>query len=222
MNICYLRKSTKLGQMNSLDTQKKMVKDYCSFNGIELDEIIVDDGISGSKTKDRLGYCKVIDLIKQGVVDKVIVLSLSRWSRSSLETLKSIDLMKEHNTEFVSLKENVDSSTPMGKCILGIFGSLYQMELENLRIRTKDTLRFKKESGKVYGNVPYGFDRVGDDLVENPKEKRLINKMRKLKVEGLSYNQISEYLKRNRHKTKKGGVWNKSNVYSVMKNHINI
>ena len=77
----------------------------------------------------------------------------------------------------------------------------------------------KKNHNKPYCREVYGFDRVGNDLVVNQKEKRMINKMLKLKLEGLSYNEISEYLKRNRRKTKSGGNWTRQNVYKVIKNH---
>jgi DNA invertase Pin-like site-specific DNA recombinase len=95
------------------------------------------------------------------------------------------------------------------------------MELELIRDRTKDTLKMKKENNKVYSPTPYGFDRIGDDLVKNKKEKRLLNKMFRLKDSGLSYGKICNYLKRNRHKTKNGKYWTPSNVYSVMKSHMN-
>ena len=89
-----------------------------------------------------------------------------------------------------------------------------------IRERTKDTLKYKKENNLVYSKTPYGFDRDGDRLIENPKEKRLIKKMNTLKDKGFSYNDISLYLLKNRHKTKSGGKWTRQNVYKVMKNHI--
>ena len=78
----------------------------------------------------------------------------------------------------------------------------------------------KKENGKVYSPTPFGYNRVGDDLVENKKEKRVLNKIVRLKEKGLSYGEISNYLKRNRHRTKSGGKWTRENVYSVMKTFI--
>jgi DNA invertase Pin-like site-specific DNA recombinase len=91
------------------------------------------------------------------------------------------------------------------------------MELELIRDRTKDTLKVKKQNGKVYSPTPFGFDRVGNDLVENKKEKRLLRKMLKLKNGGMSYGDVSKYLTRNRHKNKSGKKWTRENVYSVMK-----
>jgi len=129
-------------------------------------------------------------------------------------------LMESKGVKFLSIKENIDTSTPYGRFTINLLSSLYEMELELIKDRVKDTLKMKKDSGKVYSKTPFGFNRVGDDLVENKKEKRLLNKIVRLKENGLSYGDISKYLTKNRHKTKSGGKWTRENVYSVMKTHL--
>ena len=220
MNIGYIRNST-LKQENSVETQRKQIKDYCEINNLVLDQIIIDEGISGGgdKTDLRKGYNQIIDLIDQGEVDNLVVISISRWGRNLGETYKSVKLMGDKDTKFISIKENIDTSSPVGRFTLNILSSLYEMELEMIRERTKDTMKYKKENNLVYSKTPFGFDRVGDHLVENPKEKRLIKKMNTLKDKGFSYNDISLYLLKNRHKTKSGGKWTRQNVYKIMKNH---
>jgi len=128
--------------------------------------------------------------------------------------------MESKGVKFLSIKENIDTSTPYGRFTINLLSSLYEMELELIKDRVKDTLKMKKDSGKVYSKTPFGFNRVGDDLVENKKEKRLLNKIVRLKENGLSYGDISKYLTKNRHKTKSGGKWTRENVYSVMKTHL--
>ena len=220
MNIGYIRNST-LKQENSVETQRKQIKDYCEINNLVLDQIIIDEGISGGgdKTDLRKGYNQIIDLIDQGEVDNLVVISISRWGRNLGETYKSVKLMGDKDTKFISIKENIDTSSPVGRFTLNILSSLYEMELEMIRERTKDTLKYKKENNLVYSKTPFGFDRDGDRLIENPKEKRLIKKMNTLKDKGFSYNDISLYLLKNRHKTKSGGKWTRQNVYKIMKNH---
>ena len=221
-NIGYIRNS-RLTQENSVETQTKLITDFCKTNNITLDEIIVDEGISGSgeKTDKRDGYNSVLDMIKDGELDTLIVISISRWGRNLGEIYNSVQLMEKKGVKFLSIKENVDTSSVYGRFTLSLLGSLYEMELELIKERVRDTLKVKKENGKVYSPTPYGFDRVGDDLVKNKKEKRLLNKMFRLKDSGLSYGKICNYLKRNRHKTKNGKYWTPSNVYSVMKSHMN-
>ena len=222
MKIGYIRNS-RITQENSVEVQNKLINDFCENNRIKLDKIIIDEGISGSgeKTKLRDGYNSIIEMIHNQEIDTLVVISISRWGRNLGEIYKSVQLMESKGVKFLSIKENIDTSTPYGRFTINLLSSLYEMELELIKDRVKDTLKMKKDSGKVYSKTPFGFNRVGDDLVENNKEKRLLNKMFKLKNSGLSYGKISDYLRRNRHKTKSNGKWTPSNVYSVMKNHLN-
>ena len=222
MKIGYIRNS-RITQENSVGVQKKLINDFCENNKIKLDKIVVDEGISGSgeKTNKRDGYNSVMEMIENGEVNNLIVISISRWGRNLGEIYKSVELMTKKDVNFFSIKENIDTSSPYGRFTINLLSSLYEMELELIRERTKDTLKVKKENGKVYSKTPFGYDRVGNDLVENKKEKRLLRKMLKLKNGGLSYGDVSKYLKKNRHKTKSGKGWSRENVYSVLKTFMN-
>ena len=171
-NIGYIRNS-RLTQENSVETQKTLITDFCKIHEIKLDEFIVDEGISGSgeKTDKRDGYNSVMKMIEDGEVENLIIVSISRWSRNLGLLYNSVKLMDKMGTSFHSIKERIDNSV-YGRFTLSLLGSLYEMELELCRERVKDTLRVKRENNKVYSPTPYGFDRVGDDLVENKKEKR--------------------------------------------------
>ena len=221
-NIGYIRNS-RLTQENSVETQTILITDFCKTNNIILDDVIVDEGISGSgeKTDKRDGYNSVLNMIKDGELDTLVVISISRWGRNLGEIYNSVQLMEKKGVKFLSIKENVDTSSIYGRFTLSLLGSLYEMELELIKERVRDTLKVKKENGKVYSPTPFGFDRNGDDLVGNKKEKRLLRKMLRLKENGSSYGYISKYLTRNRHKTKSGGKWTRQNVYSVMKTFLN-
>ena len=220
MNIGYIRNST-LKQENSVETQRKQINDYCDLNNLVLDQIIVDEGISGSgeKTNLREGYNQILDLIDQGFVETLVVISISRWGRNLGETYKSVRLMKEKDTTFVSLKEHIDTKSIYGGFMINILSSLYEMELELIRERTKDTLRIKKENGKVYSKISYGYDRNGDDLIVNDKEMKVLKKMKRLSDQGNSFSEISKFLNRNKHTNKKGGIWTRQNVRHTIKNH---
>ena len=83
MNIGYIRNSRSI-QENSITTQTELINEFCLRNDILLDEIIVDEGISGSgeKTHKRNGYNRIIELIENGEVESLVVISLSRWGRN--------------------------------------------------------------------------------------------------------------------------------------------
>jgi len=220
-NIGYIRNS-RLSQENSVETQTKLITDFCNNNEIHLDEIICDEGISGSgeKTNKRDGYNSIMDMIENGDINTLVVISISRWGRNLGEIYNSVRLMETKGVKFLSIKENIDTSSPYGRFTINLLSSLYEMELELIKERVKDTLKVKKENGKVYSPTPYGFDRIGDDLIENPKELKLMKKLIRLRSKGTSYGEITNYLNRNRYKTKSGTKFSKGNVYQIINSRI--
>ena len=222
MNLGYVRCSRET-QENSVETQKDMIKDFCIRNSIFIDDVIVDFGVSGSgdKTKMRDGYNTILNLIEDGEVESVVVISLSRWGRNLGEIYKSVELMVEKGVSFYSIKENIDTSSIYGRFTINLLSSLYEMELGLIKERVSDTLRVKKENNKVYSPIPYGKNRVGDNLISNPKEEKMIRKMIRLRKLGNTYQYICDFLNRNKYKTKNGKKWSRENVYGVLKNRLN-
>jgi len=221
ISVGYIRNSRST-QENSVETQKNIIEEYCERYGLELNEIIIDEGISGSgeKVNDRVGYKKILKMIGDGEIDNLIVLSISRWGRNLGEVYRSVELMEKNNTQFLSIKENIDTSSIYGKFTLNLLSSLYEMELGLIKERTRDTLRVKKENNKVYSKIPYGFDRVGDDLVKNSKEEKMIRKMMRLRNSGKSYGEIVDYLNRNRYKNKSGNKFTRGNVSWLIRSRL--
>jgi len=223
MIISYLRNS-RIQQENSLEVQSKLITEFCENQNIKLDKIICDEGVSGSgeKTNHRKGYNSIIRMIENGEIETIIVISISRWGRNLGEIYKSINLMKKNNVKFLSIKENIDTSSIYGRFTINLLSSLYEMELELIGERVKDTLNTKKQSNKIYGKIPYGMDCVdGKNLIPNPKEDKLIRKMIRLRNKNFSYGEITSYLNRNRYKNKSGGKFTRGNVSGILRSRIN-
>ena len=222
MNIGYIRVSTDK-QENSVETQKDMLSSYSKIHDIEIDDYFIDFGSSGKEITKRKKYNELMDLVNGGKITTIITTSLSRWSRNTLDLLNSIDVLKKNDTDLVVIKENIPSlKTPMGMFFVEILGSVYSLERRLTSERTKDIITNKKKNGKVYSRTPYGFDRVGSELVENSYEQKVLRKINKLRKKGESYLSISRFLNRNNHKTKMGKKWSKENVYSLLKINRNI
>ena len=217
MNVGYIRVSTDQ-QENSVITQKEMLSSYSKIHGIEIDDYFIDFGISGKNTLKREKYLELMKFVEGGKITTIITSSLSRWSRNTLDLLNSIDVLKKNNTDLVVIKENIPSlKTPMGMFFCEILGSVYSLERRLTSERTKDVISNKKRNGKVYSRTPYGFDKVGDELVKNTYEQKVLRKIRDLRKKENSYLSISRFLNRNNHKTKMCKKWSKENVYSLLK-----
>ena len=203
--VSYLRCSTSYQlEGHSIDNQRLKIKQYCELHNLILSEEIVDEGVSGKSTK-REGYLRLMDIIENEGCDGVIVYSLSRFSRNTMDTLSAIERMNQRGITFHSLSESIDTSSPNGRFFLTILSSLSQLEREITSLRVKDVLKGLKITNKPYSNDLYGYDKVDGNLVENPSEMKMIRKVQRLYKLGYSYCEIAKYLNVKGYKTKRGG-----------------
>jgi DNA invertase Pin-like site-specific DNA recombinase len=194
-----------------------MIENYSKLKGLEIDDYFVDFGISGKNTIKREKYLELMELVEDGKIDTIVTTSLSRWSRNTLDLLKSVEVLKKHKVSFEVIKEQVSLNSPMGEFFVSILGSIYTLERQLTSERTKDVIKNKKMNGKVYSRIPYGYDSKDGMLIENPLEQRLLRKILRLRTKGDSYNSISKFLNRNKYTTKMGKKFTKENVYSLLK-----
>lgn len=214
--VGYIRTSTNL-QSNSVEMQTHKIKEYCEINNLQLNDIIIDEGLSGKDMKNRKGLFSIIKMIDAKEIDTLIVLSLSRMGRNLNQNFQLIEKMKKKNVNLISLKENVDLTTPMGKFFVNVMNSLYEMERETISDRVSDVLIDKKKNGKVYGEIPYGYQRNGDELIPNIKEQKTLKKITTLREKGLSFAKVSDFLNRNNYLKRNNKKFNRSDVYYMLK-----
>ena len=214
--VGYVRVSTEKQQKKgmSIDNQKEKIQEYCSLMDLELTNIIVE--VKSGKDDNREGYNQVLKMVKDKIVNGVVVYSLSRWGRNITDNWTSISLMEKNKISFFSIKESIDTSNSMGRFFLNIMSSLYQLEREQLSERISDVLQFKKSKKQVFGKVPYGYDRKDNILIENPNELKMLRKIRSLKDKGFSISQITKYLNRNKYKPKQGKQFYRSGVSYIL------
>lgn len=220
--IGYIRVSSlqQVEDQTSLERQAEKIKSYCAFKGIENLEIIADEGISGYKTSTRKGYQNLLKLCKTGQVKTLIVYDLSRLSRSLKETLTFFDdVIKKQKIEFVSLCNDIDTTTSTGILffqLLGVFNEFYRNDIAT---KTKNALTHKKnKQEKTGGTVPYGYTLgLKGKLFELPKEQEVISLMNELKQNGLSYRGIAKELEKQCIRTKTGGLkWYGNTVKNIL------
>jgi len=133
MNIGYIRTSTTL-QENSVETQKETLQNYCRLYKMNLDKVYTDFGVSG-KTFDRDEFNQLIHQVKQGGIRQIMVSELSRLGRNMLELIKTIEILKEHNTNLVVIKEGIDLSKKSSELFINLLGVLSNYELSLLKDR---------------------------------------------------------------------------------------
>lgn len=144
----------------SIEAQQEMLIAYCISRGIKDYRLYVDGGFSGSNI-ERPEMTRLIADIRLGRISHVIVYKLDRLSRSQKDTLYLIeDILIPHSVSFVSLNENMDTATPIGRAMLGIMSAFAQLERETIRERTRMGMKERVKSGlwPGGGKIPFGYD----------------------------------------------------------------
>ena len=118
-------------------------------------EKVFADKCSGKDT-NRPELEKMLSYVREG--DVVLVESINRLARNVRDLLSIVDTLKEKGVQFVSIKENIDTSTPTGKFCLTLFGSLAELERETIRERQAEGIAIAKEKGVYQGRAPMKID----------------------------------------------------------------
>jgi DNA invertase Pin-like site-specific DNA recombinase len=130
--------------------QLREVREYCDRRGWTIAGEYVDVGISGSKEK-RPELDKLLADARRRRFDAVVVYRYDRFARSLRHLVNALEEFRSLGIEFVSIHEGVDTSTPNGRLIFGIFASIAEFERERIRDRVKAGLRNARAKGKRLG-----------------------------------------------------------------------
>lgn len=117
---------------------------------------VFSDMLSG-KDRNRPGLKAMLDYIREG--DVLYVESISRLARSTRDLLQIVEELQNKGVQFVSEKENIDTSTPQGKFILTVFAALSELERDQIRQRQAEGIAIAKQRGKYQGRQPIQYDK---------------------------------------------------------------
>lgn len=183
----------------SLDNQEHKIRAYAELKDMELVEMIVEEGKSG-KTINRPGLQKIISLVNKKQIDGVICYKLDRLTRKTRDLLYLIeDVFAKNGIQFISLNENIDTSSASGKFFLTVMGAMAQMERDLIAERTTDALQELTRQGRRLGSpdkLPLGFKLKKrkmtelSDLVIDPDEFQKVKEIFALRSQKLSLRAI--------------------------------
>lgn len=146
MKVGYARVST---VEQNLDRQLEMLK------AAGVDKLYTDK--QSGKTTNRQELKAMLSFVRQG--DIVIAESISRIARNTKDLLSIVEELSQKRVEFISLKENIDTTTPSGKFMLTVFAACAEMEREFIAERTREGVAIAKAAGKMKGKQPMKLDK---------------------------------------------------------------
>ena len=224
MNIAaYCRVSTdKEDQLNSLEAQKAFFTEYTARTGDHLVCLYADEGISGTKIKNRKEFLRMMSDAEHGLFELVVVKDISRFARNTVDLLQNIRKLKALGIETQFLTANM---TSMGNSefVLTIFGALAQEESANTSKRVKFGKKMNAEKGRV-PNIVYGYDKtIGDyfNLSINEEEAAVIRQIYQWYIqEGFGAAKIASMLNERGSRTKRNCQWSQNAVCRILTNEL--
>jgi site-specific DNA recombinase len=172
----YTRKSTEEGlqqEFNSLDAQRESGEAYIAAQKHEgwvcLPDHYDDGGFTGGNM-ERPAVQRLMKDIEAGKVDCVVVYKVDRLSRSLMDFARIMEAFEKHQTAFVSVTQQFNTSTSMGRLMLNVLLSFAQFEREIISERTRDKIAAARRKGKFAGGKPV----LGYNLLSNPAGPKLV------------------------------------------------
>ena len=231
----YSRKSRFTGKGDSIENQVQMCKEYMQRNFPDTSnfefEIFEDEGFSGGNT-NRPEFQKLINDIKNKKFQVLICYRLDRISRNVADFSATLELLQANNCDFISIKEQFDTSTPMGRAMVYISSVFAQLERETIAERVRDNMLELAKSGRwLGGQTPLGFESEKISYLDNEFKERSMyklipieNELKTVKViyekyyDTKSLRQTLQYLLEHNYKTKMNKDCNLKQVRDVLVN----
>lgn len=219
----YARVSTDLEeQQTSYENQVAYYSNYIkSRSDWVFAGLYTDEGISATNTRHREGFNRMIEDALTGKIDLIIMKSISRFARNTVDSLTTVRRLKEQGIEIFFEKENIWTLDVKGELLITIMSSLAQEESRSISENTTWGIRKNFADGKA--RIAYsrflGYDR---GFVINEEEAKTVRLIYKLFLMGLSFYAISKELKARGLKTVTGkDIWRVSSIKAILSNEKN-
>lgn len=195
--ILYARVSTsrQAEEGLSLETQESRLVAFASALDLQVVEFIADAGISAKSLSNRPGMLRALALLEAGAADTLIVVSLSRLSRSLRDISTLVEDYFSDRFNLLAVDGSIRTDSANGRMLAGILGAVAQHEREQCAERVRTGILFKRsQGGFIGGTAPFGFALVDGALVPVPAEQEAIALSRELRAQGATLQATSDAL----------------------------
>lgn len=218
----YCRVSTdKADQNNSFENQRNYFEQYINQNPEwSLYEIYTDDGISGTSTKKRSGFNRMIQDARERKFKLILTKEVSRFSRNILDTIRYTRELKDYGVTVFFLNDGIHTADPDAELRLSIMGSIAQEESRKTSERVRWGQHRQMEKGVVFGRSMLGYDIKNGIMHVNPEGAKLVKLIyHKFLEERKGTRIIARELRESGYKTMTGNMnWNNSVILKILHN----
>lgn len=207
-------------QLISLEAQKShyesLIKSHPDW---EFAGLYFDEGISGTKMAKRDGLLSMLADCERGKIDYIIVKSISRFSRNTVESIETVRKLYGMGIYIFFEKENIDTGKMEGELLLSILSSLAESESRSISENSTWSIqkRFRNGTYKL-AYPPYGYDNVDGEMVVIPEQGEIVRSMYAQVLAGVSPSQIAKELNEQGVPTKRNGKWTAHTIIGIIRN----
>ena len=218
----YARVSTDMNeQEESYEKQREYFENYIKlrpeWNYVEG---YADQGISGTKAQQRPEFMRMIEDCRKGKINRILVKSISRFARNTVDTLHYIRELKELGVSVWFETQGIDTLTPNGEVLITILAALAEQESRTISTNVKWGYQKRFKDGKVIINHRFilGYTKVGKDYVIVEDEAKIVRRIFLDYLSGKSVRQICDELNSEGLTTKRGCTWQPSTILGMLSN----
>ncbi len=176
---------------HSLDEQEEKLKQLCNFKDYEIYKVYREEGVS-AKNMERPRFKEMIQDMKDGKINKIVVYKLDRLTRSIKDLENICTMLEEYDCSLESVAEDINTDTANGKFFIRMLTILAQLEIERTSERTKFGLVGAAKKGHLSGRPPVGYRKVAKDkgIFIDEVQADVVRRIFKLYLDGLAVNSI--------------------------------
>jgi site-specific DNA recombinase len=221
--VIYLRLSESDDASTSITRQEADLRLLADREGWDVVLVLIDDGLSGGKTRKKA--VQALDMLRSGQADVLAVWKFDRWSRQGLGAVAQlIDALDENpGSLFVADRDGLRSSLPAWRIIASVLAEAARMERENIQIRVRSSIAELKRTNRYSGGVvPYGYqtaenpDGPGRVLVLHAEETEVVREIARRYLAGESLHQIAKSLNERHIMTRKARRWSAGTLQQML------
>ncbi len=211
----------------SIRGQIEKLKQYCQAMEWTVVDVYIDDGISGKNIVDRPEINRMLKDIQLNKINTVLIYKVDRLTRNLKNLIELVEYFNEHNCDFCSLQESIDTKTATGRMFLKIIGIFAEFERENIAERTRFGMEKKAKEGYllIRDIAPLGYDKEkGNKIVHiNAVEAELIRLIFNTYIEeNTTLTGLARQLNIQGYKTKKGCPFSPKAIKGILSNPVYI
>lgn len=231
--VIYARKSVETEKGESIDNQIHLCKEYGTRFGMQEFKIYKDEGFSGGNI-NRPSFKKMIKDAKNKSFDVLICYRIDRISRNVADFSSTLEILQSYSINFTSIKEQFDTSTPMGRAMVYISSVFAQLERETIAERIRDNMMELAKIGRWLGETqPLGYKSEMLDYIDSsgkkkkmyqlqqiPEEVETVKLIYDLYLKEKGFPAVATYLCKYNYRGKNGGEFSRTAVEQIIKNPV--